>query len=152
MKRISIFIIVLLAVVWGACAQDYTITTAGQEKNGQYYVTVTTVLDKKQNKAALDWLVRLAVDGVMFRGTGGYPSQQPLVKDPSAKQLKAEFFDAFYNEQQYKNYSSLERESVSVTKLPKKKFEVSGRVTVDKERLLAFLSKAGIVKSFDDLW
>ncbi len=155
MKKIITFLLLALTVAISARCQDYDLRMAGQGDGGKYYVKITTVLDKKQNKTALDFVKRLTVDGVMFRGVAsakGYPSQSPLIKDTSVKARKSEFFDAFWNEQQYLNFVNLENESVVVTKLPKKKFEVTARLLVDKEALLQFLEDSGIVEGFGNLW
>ncbi len=155
MRKLITLLLIILAGAAAASAQDFDIRMAGQGDGGRYYVKLTTVLDKKQNKTALDYLKRLAVDGVMFRGVAagkGYTSQRALIEDPAVKVMKNEFFTAFYNEGLYKNYVNLENESVVVTKLPKNKFEVTGRLLVDKEGLLQFLEKSGIVEGFGNLW
>lgn len=155
MKKILSILITLLVSSASALAQDYNISVESQGEGGKYYVKVTTVLDKKQNKEALDYLKRFAVDGVMTRGIAGakgYSSQKPLIDDPTVKTTRKDFFDAFYNDRIYLNYVLLENESVGVTELPKKRYEVTGRLLVDKERLLHFLEEAGIVQGFGNLW
>ena len=136
-------------------AQDYNIRMAGQAANGGYYVKLTTVLDKKQNKSAMDYIKRMAVDGVMLRGVAagnGYGAQKPLIEDPDIVRRKAEFFEAFNREGVYSNFCMVEPTSVTVTQLPKKKYEVSALVTVDKERLISYLTECQIIKNFDSLW
>lgn len=152
-----LFIPLLLAIICcvSATAQDYNIRMAGQAANGGYYVKVTTVLDKKQNKTAVDYVKKMAVDGVMLRGVAagsGYGSQPPIIEDPDVARLKAEFFDAFNAEGRYNNFCSVEPSLVSVTQLPKKRYEVSALVTVDKERLIRYLTECQIIKNFDSLW
>lgn len=153
-KLMCLLAFLAFGLAHGFC-QDYDIRVENQGEGGKYYVNVTTVLDKKQNKEALDYLKKLAVEGVMLRGVAaanGFPSQKPLVDNPTAKTTHKDFFDAFNNDRLYLSYVTLERESVSVTQLPKKKFEVSGRLLVDKESLLHFLEEAGIVEGFSNLW
>ncbi len=148
----SLLMCVVCAV---AFAQDYSIQVAGQAEAGYYFVTVTTILDKKQNKTALDHLRRLAVEGVMFRGVasaGGHPSQPALVRDPYVRTSKAEFFEAFNRERQYLNFVELNPESVVVTSLPKKKFEVTGKLSVKKDELANFLQQSGIIQTLNNLW
>ena len=155
MKKILTLILLVVAATMAARSQDYDIRMAGQGESGKYYVQVTAVLDKNQNKTALEWLQRLAADGVMFRGVAsakGVASQSALIQDHTAKARKSEWFDAFYRDGLYKNYVNLESESVVVTKLPKKKFEVSGRLVVDKEQLIKLLQDAGIIQGFNNLW
>lgn len=155
MNKLIITFLAFVLTALASFAQDYDIRSAGQGVDGKYYVQVTAVLDKKQQKQANMWLRRLAVDGVMFRGVAGsdgYPSQNALISDPAVRTLKAEFFEAFNNEELYNSFASLEDTSVQLTKLPKKKWEVSGRLLVNKEALLHFLGEHGIVETFDNLW
>ena len=155
MKKI---ILTLLAAIIGFCggmAQDYNLRMAGNATNGGYYVKVVTVLDKKQNKTAMDYIKKMAVDGVMLRGVApgnGYPAKQPLIDDPDMVRTKAEFFEAFNRDKLYENFCIVEPTSVSVTELKKKKYEVSALVTVDKERLISYLTECQIIKNFDSLW
>ena len=147
----------IIAVVCGisSYAQDYNLRMEGQAADGGYFVRLTTVLDKKQNKTAIDYVKRMAVDGVMLRGVAagnGYGAQRPLVTDPDVVRMKAEFFEAFNREGLYNNFCIVEPSSVSVTQLPKKKYEVSALVTVDKERLIQYLTECQILKNFDSLW
>lgn len=155
MKRILSFIILIAVFASYAFAQDYNLIISGVAKNGDYIVQVTTVLDKKQYKEADDYLKKLAVDGIMFRGAGasaGLSAQKPLITDPSVRRTKAEFFDAFNLEKLYLTYASVTPSSVVSTQLPKKKYEVKGIVTVRKEDLLHFLEQNGIVKGMGNLW
>lgn len=162
----TVFIAVMLTVLAvlagspAAAAREsappaYDIVVAGQSNSGRYFVRVTTVLDKHQKDAPRQWLRRLAVDGVMFHGlapAGGYPGQAPLIADPLVRTEKAEFFDAFNREALYENYADIEESSLLVTRLPKKKWEVSALISVDKESLLRFLQEHGIVEGFGNLW
>lgn len=155
MKKIFVLLLFVMCVAVTAGAQDYDIRMAGQGDGGRYYVKITTVLDKKQNKTAYDYLRRLATEGVLFRGVAGangYPSQKAILTDVTIKSRKAEFFDAFYREKQYDNFVMLETESVVVTKLPKKKFEVTGRLLVDKEGLLHLMEDSGVIQGMGNLW
>lgn len=155
MKHILTTMIALMAFIFTATAQDYNIRMAGQASNGGYFVKVTTVLNKKENKNSMDYIKKMAVDGVMLRGVAagsGYGAQRPLVQDPDIARQKSEFFDAFNKEQVYLNFCMVEPSSVTVTQLPKGKFEVSALVTVDKERLINYLTEHQIIKNFDSLW
>lgn len=155
MKRFFISFVVALICCCALSAQDYSIRMEGQGANGAYYVKVTTVLDKKQNKTAVDYIKKMAVDGVMLRGVApgnGYGGQRPLIQDPDLPRLKPEFFEAFNREGVYNNFCNVENSSINVTQLPKKKYEVSALVTVDKERLIQYLTEHQIIKNFDSLW
>lgn len=155
MKHVILTIFAVLLICLNVRAQDYNLRMAGQAANGGYYVKVTTVLDKKQNKTAMDYIKKMAVDGVMLRGVAagsGFGAQRPIIQDPDVLRQKAEFFDAFNREGVYENFCMVEPSSVSVTQLPKKKYEVSALVTVDKERLIKYLTEHQIIKNFDSLW
>ncbi len=153
-KVLTLLMILIISSATGLC-QKYDIRVENQGEGGRYYVKVTALLDKKQNKEALDYLKKYAVEGVMLRGIGGangYSSQKPLIEDPTVKDTHKEFFEAFNNEKKYLDYVVLDNESVSVTQLPKKKYEVSGLLLIDKERLLHFLEESGIIEGFGNLW
>lgn len=155
MKKLILSLFFVMTAFCTVMAQDYNIRMAGQASNGGYYVKVTTVLDKKQNKEALEYIKKMAVDGVMLRGVAagsGYSAQRPLVSDPDVARMKSEFFEAFNSERLYNNFCTLEPTSVTVTQLPKKKYEVTALVTVDKERLIKYLTDHEIIKNFDSLW
>lgn len=155
MKRLIISLLAMVLCCVGLYAQDYNMRMAGQASDGGYYVKVTTVLDKKQNKTALDYVKRMAVDGVMLRGVAagsGYSAQRPIIQDPDVARLQADFFEAFNRDGLYNNFCNLEPTSVVVTELPKKRYEVSALVTVDKERLINYLTECQIIKNFDSLW
>lgn len=153
-KTLTTLVLLLLAVI-GMRAQDYSLCMDSQGRDGKYQVRVTAILDKKQNQTATDYIKRMAVDGVMFRGVAaakGYPSQAPLITDPTVAQTKADFFNAFNANKGYERYVSLDKQNMVVTKLPKNKFEVVAILQVDKEQLIAFLESNGIISGFGDLW
>lgn len=155
MKNFLFFMIFMLAVTFGMRAQDYSLSMNNQGRDGSYQVKVTAVLDKKQNKTAADYLKRMAVDGVMFRGvaaSGGFPAQSALISDPTVAQTKADFFTAFFGAKEYDRYVNLNLQNMTVTKLPKGKFEVSGIMQVNKEALIQYLTDHGIISGFGDLW
>jgi len=155
MKKFLLFFICVFLFLSGLHAQDYSLVMDSPSRDGQYQVRVTTILNKKQNKTAIDYLKRMTVDGVMFRGVAGakgYTSQPPLISDPSVATLKADFFSAFNSNKEYDRYVNLNLQNVVVTKLPKGKFEVTGILTVNKEALMQYLISHDIVSSFDNLW
>lgn len=155
MKNIILLISLVMAFSLPLKAQDYDLSVAGQGANGNYYVTITAVLDKKQNKETLDHIKQYCVEGIMLKGasgSNGYPGISALISNPSVFTTKSEFFDAFNREKKYSLFANVERESVVVTELPKKKYEVSARVVIDKESLIKYLQDCGIIKGFDSLW
>lgn len=155
MKK-TLFLFLLMFVSVGNClAQEYNLEFAGVGDGGNYFVKVTAILGKKEYKEANDWLKRLAVEGVMFRGVAGgqgFTSQKALISDPNVQDTKAEFFTLFNREKKYLLFTNLKTSSVSSTKLPKGKYEVSGNVLVDKEKLLQYLESNGIVSGMGNLW
>ncbi|MCH5229969.1 MAG: hypothetical protein J1F12_08275 [Muribaculaceae bacterium] len=153
-KKISLLVFLFVAI-FNCMAQDYNLEFAGVGDGGNYFVKVTAILSKKEYKASQDWLKRLAVDGVMFRGVGGgagYNAQKALINDPAVRDTKAEFFTLFNKEKKYLDFCNLKSSSVVATKLPKGKYEVSGNVLVDKEKLLQYLMDNGIVSGMNNLW
>lgn len=122
MKKTLALLIFSLLFVANCFSQDYNLQFAGVGDGGNYFVKVTATLSKKEYKDAQNWIKRLAVEGVMFRGVAGgagYTAQKALISDPEVRTTKAEFFDAFYKEQRYLDFVNLQNSSVESTKLPK---------------------------------
>lgn len=145
----------VLAGASAACAQEYNLTEESTDNGGNYLVKVTVVLDKNQAKEANDWIKRVAVDGVMFRGVAagnGGQGHKALIKNPTVKTTKAEFFRVFENDRLYANYANIRNGSVVSTKLAKKKTEYTALVSVDKEALVRLLEESGVVKGMGNLW
>ncbi len=155
MKKFLFLITFMLATAFVMRSQNYSLVMNNQGRDGSYQVKITAILDKKQNKTAADYLKRMAVDGVMFRGVaaaGGFPGQPALITDPSVAQTKADFFTAFFGAKEYDRYVNLNLQNMTVTKLPKGKFEVTGILQVNKESLIRYLTDHGIISGFGDLW
>lgn len=152
------FLLTLLLAVFGAnilAAQEYNLVQEGQENGGNYLVKVSVILDKKQYKEANDWVKRVAAEGVLFRGVAaakGLPSQKALVTDPTVATSKAEFFQIFNDTKLYNNYVTIKPNSVVSTQLPKKKYQVTAVVSVDKEALVHLLEDSGVVQGMGNLW
>lgn len=153
MKKLVILLFTLICLL-PAAAQDYVLSNGGNEGHGgRYLVKVTAIV--KQNTDYTDFLIRSAVDGVMFRGVppeNGYGAHSALIADPNIADVKADFFTAFNNEGKYRIYGSLVPESLYVTKLKKKKAEISALVLVDKEALTHYLEECQIINGMSDLW
>lgn len=153
MKKILLFLLLFCAI--SAIAEEYTLTSSTQGKDGNYLVDLT--LSTKKVKANLnDIVMQCAVHGVMFRGfagSGDATSQKPLISDPNIEQTKVEFFTAFNNEGAYKRYASIIPGSMSIVKNKKLKCqEVTAKVIIKKESLVKYLETNGIIQGFSNLW
>ena len=138
-------------------AQEYTATSAGTGKKGEYLVNVTVSVKKKNDVKDAESLVkRCAVHAVLFRGlmsADSHSSQKPLIKDPNVENVKAAFFQSFWNEGQFKNYTALVGSSLMAMKNKQTKMhEVSATVIVDKESLLKYMEGQGVIQGFSNLW
>ena len=134
-------------------AQEYNITSAGQGKDGNYLVKIRTYVPK--TKMAEDAVKQCAVHGVIFRGVmdaSGNATQKALVNDPNIANTKKAFFDAFFSEGGYLKYVTVVESSLTCTKVPKKKYEASALLLVDKESLQHYLEESGIIQGFSNLW
>ena len=152
MKKILLFLILALASV-ASFAQEYNITSAGQGKDGNYLVKVRTYVPK--TKMAEDAVKQCAVHGVIFRGVidpSGAATQKPLVNDPNIANTKKSFFEDFFSKGDYLKYVSVVESSLTCTKVPKKKYEATALLLVDKESLKGYLEKSGIIQGFSNLW
>lgn len=150
----KIFLLFIMVIVTISCfSQEYNISSAGQGKDGNYLVKVRTYVAKTQ--MAEDAVKQCAVHGVIFRGVTdptGASSQKALVSDPNVANTKKAFFDAFFSEGAYLKYVSVVESSLSCTKVPKKKYEASALLLVDKESLQHYLEESGIIQGFSNLW
>ncbi len=155
MKRLFLTAILTLSCIL-TYAQQYTITSAGQENSGNYLVNITVSTTKKENRSAEDLVMHYAVHGVLFRGvmsTDGYGEQNPLIKDPNVENTKADFFNAFWSEGQYKKYATIVPASLSVMKNKQTKLnEATAIVIVNKEALQHYMEQSGIIQGFSNLW
>jgi len=137
-------------------AQEYTATSGGTGKKGEYLVNVTVSVKKKEAKEAESLVKQCAVHAVLFRGlmsADHYSSQQPLIKDPNVENVKSVFFQSFWNEGHYKNYTALVGSSLVVMKNKQTKMqEISATVMVDKESLLKYMEAQGVIQGFSNLW
>lgn len=156
MKKFFLFLILTCFAVVTTVAQEYTITSGGQGKNGHYLVKLTVLSKAKKTELEADDLVkRYAVHGVLFRGFSspdGYGEQKPLIKDPNVEKTKADFFNAFFSEGAYKRYASVVGSSLMVTKLSRKSYELEALLLVDKESLQKYFEDSGIIEGFSNLW
>ena len=152
MKKILFTMMLILASI-AIYAQEYNIVSAGQGKDGNYLVKVRTYVKKTQ--LAEEAVKQCAVHGVIFRGimdSAGNASQKALVTDPNVANTKKAFFDAFFTEGAYLKYVTVVDSSLSCTKVPKKKYEATALLLVDKESLQHYLEESGIIQGFSNLW
>lgn len=155
-KKSILSLLLCCFTVLSVCAQEYSITSGGQGKNGRYLVRITLKTKAKKSELnAENLLKQYAVHGVMFRGVAsseGFGEQKPLIGDPNIEQIKSDFFKAFFAEEAYKRYASIVESSMSSTKLSKKTYEITALLLVDKESLQGYLEKSGIIEGFSNLW
>ena len=153
----KVLMVLLLGIVsLCAYAQEYTAVSGGTGKQGEYLVNVTVSVKKKEVKEAESLVKKCAVHAVLFRGlmsADRYSSQKPLIKDPNVENVKAAFFQSFWNEGYYKNYTALVGSSLMAMKNKQtKKHEVSATVIVNKEALLKYMEEQGVIQGFSNLW
>ena len=143
----------IVAIV--ALAQDYTISGAGTGKSGHSLVAVKVNV-KKTKMVNEDVVMQAAVDGVMFRGfmtTDGAVDQKPLVSDPGIRTAKADFFDLFNKNNDYRRYASIVPGTLQVMKNKQLKCtEIKAQVLVNHVTLREYLEKSGIVAGVSNLW
>lgn len=130
---------------------QYEIASAGSGQQGTYLVKVFVFT--KSAKATDGDLKRAAVHGVVFRGVpggNGAPSQRPLVSNPAVEQEKAEYFEAFFNDNgMYTQFANIVAGSYERIKTPGG-YKMGGVVQVNKDQLRKELEKSGIVRSLSN--
>lgn len=133
----------------------YDIVCCGEGVEGTYLAKVSVYLEKPDRDAE-DNLVMAAVHGVMFRGMSAgeeCKGQRALIPDANVEQEKADFFEGLFGANAaYRSYASLVAETISVTKVSKKQYLVSGKVSVKKDELRKLLEKEKIIQGFNDLF
>lgn len=132
---------------------EYNIVSGGQGKDGNYLVKVRAYVPKA--KVAEEAVKQCAVHGVLFRGVmdpSGVSAHKPLVKDPDIANTKKDFFEAFFSKGNYLRYVSVVESSLTCTRVPKKNYEASALLLVDKESLRGYLEESGIIQGFSTLW
>lgn len=156
-KVLAALLVCLIAIIapLSATAKDnqaipeYTIEGAGTGQQGTYLVKVT-VISKKKNVEAKT-LCRAAVHGVLFRGfssTEYRQSQKPLAGVANEGQHADFYADFFGNNGAAASYASVVPGSFVRTKF-QKEYQTSAIVTVQKEQLLQFLERQGIVRGLN---
>lgn len=155
MKKVLMTLMFCL-IGMGVYAQEYTATSGGTGKKGEYLVNVTVSVKKKEVKEAESLVKKCAVHAVLFRGlmsADRYSSQKPLIKDPNVENVKSAFFQSFWDGGNFKNYTALVGSSLVTMKNKQTKMhEISATVMVDKESLLKYMEEQGIIQGFSNLW
>lgn len=154
MKYIFSILLFVLAMVQPAIAQDYEpvkydITSAGSGVQGTYLVKVFVYSkDAKVSDLSLKYA---AVHGVLFRGFQGKPSAPPLAGSAATEEQKKDYFNAFFGKSNndktgiFQNYAEIVEGSYQRMKTSKG-YKVGAIVQVNKEKLRADLSTAGIIQ------
>lgn len=121
-------------------------------QNSDGFVLVKVWSYSKKADLAVAQARKNAVHGIMFRGFSSadpnYSSMQPLVKDPSIESVKADFFQAFFDDEvgEYARYApSVIESSKKVIKVGKE-FKAGVVVKVNVKLLRQHLEQAGIIK------
>jgi hypothetical protein len=127
----------------------YDIEAAGNGTEGTYLVKVW-VYTNKPDKITSDIVKKAAVHGVIFRGFAGkdrVPSQKPMAQSPALEQEKADFFQAFFeNDKTFLRYADIIDGSTESIKVGKKEYKVGAIVSVSKDMLRKDLEEAGIIR------
>ena len=121
-----------------------------QNSNG--FVLVKVWSYSKKADLAVAQARKNAVHGILFRGFSSsdpnYVSLQPIVKDPSIESIKADFFEAFFDDEtgEYARYApSVIDSSTKIIKVGKE-YKAGVVVKVNTKLLRQHLEQAGIIK------
>lgn len=130
---------------------NYEVECTGTAIDGSYLIKVwsyskTPNIDPKISK-------KNAVHSVLFKGypgkPGGCTSQGALIKDPSVAHSFADYFEAFFKQDQYLKYVNLSSSVPEVIKTDKKQYKIAYIVSVSKDHLRKDLESANIIKSLN---
>ena len=144
MKRLSFLLLSFLLCSLSSFAQDtelidYQISSAGVAAQGTYLIITTK--KKTFNEQLFSYA---AVHGVLFRGCGGY--MRPLAGSPMAEQQHANFYNDFFANGMYVNYTSIVTSRKSQMKSGKN-YKTTATVQVMKDMLRKDLENAKVLKS-----
>ncbi len=154
MKHLISLLLLLLAMVQPITAKGtdpvkYDISSAGSGVQGTYLVKVYVY--SRSAKVSDQQIVYGAVHGVLFRGFQGKPSAPALAGSATVEEQKADYFTSFFDEKggAYLNYASILPGSYERIKTAKG-YKVGAIVQVNKDKLRADLSSAGIIRGLSD--
>ncbi|MDR3327948.1 MAG: hypothetical protein LBT04_07515 [Prevotellaceae bacterium] len=125
----------------------YDIECVGNGAQSTYLVKVWVY--GKASQITSDVLKKYAVHGVIFKGysgRNGCTSQKPMAQSPVLEQERADFFDAFFNND--RSYAKYTTEVDGTTERVKvgKEYKIAAVISVSKELLRQDLEKAGIIR------
>ncbi|MCC8037874.1 MAG: hypothetical protein LIP02_07060 [Bacteroidales bacterium] len=128
----------------------YEIVSDGQSEQGWCMVKVTVVTDSKKDAQEMATVEAAAVHGVLFKGFAGTSVQgstgEPALLSPTVEAEHADYFKAFFKNDDWRSYVSAVSPSVTVAKRGKK-WAGTATVKVNKKALRKTLEGAGIMRS-----
>jgi len=130
----------------------YDIECAGNGIQGTYLVKVWVY--GKSNKISSEEIKKYAVHGIIFKGyagnNSGCVSQKPLAQSPALEHEKADFFNAFFNnDKAYAKYVTEVDGSAERVKVGKE-YKIGAIVSVSKDLLRKDLEAAGVIRGLSD--
>ena len=127
---------------------QYELEGVSNGSQGTYLVKVWTYSSSKT--ANIETCKKNAVHGIIFKGYAAGNNirpQGPLVKDPGAESVYADYFNNFFKDGgEYNRYVTVTSGTQETVKVGKR-YKVGLVVSVSKDQLRKTLEAAGIVKS-----
>lgn len=155
MIRLVLFFSFIFFTLAPANAKKVDITTTRYDiegvevgAQGTYLVKVYIYTDKPT--ATTEQIKYAAVHGVIFRGFSGkgFTTQKPLSR-PEAESQNADFFSAFWKNEDYLAYANIVNAVADRVKVSKKEYKIAAIVSVSKDSLRKSLESAGIIKGLN---
>ena len=135
----------------------YEVVCMGEGKETNYTVKVFSF--SKKPKVATEQAKKNAVHAIVFQGVNAGPctSQDPLVKNPNAKDEKKEYWDAFFADGgKYMKFVTASNNGrvrpEDVSKISKREFKIGVIVSVDVEGLRQELEASGILQNIGNIF
>lgn len=149
MKRtfLTLILLVVSSCVCFCWAQDkdlidYEISSAGVGTQGTYLLNVTITTKKKDFDERL--FSYAAVHGALFKGCDA--KTRPIAGSPMAEQQHADFYNDFFGNAYYKNYTNIVPNTKSQMKSGKY-YKTTATVQVMKDLLRKDLENSKVLKS-----
>jgi len=155
MKQKVILFVIMGLFMFSAKAQKsenlrYDIECAGNGTQGSYLIKVWVY--SKSGSMNMETLKKHAVHGVIFKGYAGKTGcvqQRPLANSPEIEQQKADFFNAFFNnDNAFSKYATEVGGSMERIKIGKE-YKYGAVFSVSKDMLRQDLEKAGIIRGLN---
>ena len=152
------FILLLFITVFSTTsisAKKVDVTTTRYEiegvetgSEGTYLVKVYVFTDKPE--ATAEQLKYAAVHGVLFKGFAGkgFAAQKAMV-NRDVEITKADFFKAFWNNNDYLAYATIINDVADRIKISKKEYKLAAIVSVSKDELRKLLEDSGIIRGLN---